>query len=211
MYPCMKLKHLEQRLQDISMFDKPKIVLEQYVTPSHLGSHMLYTIQSQYGDIEGKLVADLGSGCGALSIGAAVLNASLVTGFEIDEDAIEIFQENCQDHELTNIEVIQCDVLKDIPSRFNKAFDTVLMNPPFGTKNNAGTDMKFLDTALRLSNNVVYSLHKTSTRSFILKHTESLGVKAEVLAELHYDLPSTYKFHKKKSVDIEVDFYKFSV
>ena len=31
----------------------------------------------------------------------------------------------------------------------------------------------------------------------------------QVLAELRYDLPSTYKFHKKASVDIEVDFIRF--
>lgn len=45
-----------------------------------------------------------------------------------------------------------------------KAFDSVLMNPPFGTKHNAGIDMRFLETAIKLSNNAVYSLHKTSTR-----------------------------------------------
>lgn len=45
MFPCLKLKHLEERLQCISEFEKPKLLLEQYVTPSHLGSHMLYTIQ----------------------------------------------------------------------------------------------------------------------------------------------------------------------
>lgn len=48
--------------------------------------------------------------------------------------------------------------------RFGQKFDTVLMNPPFGTKHNAGTDMKFLDTAFKISNKAVYSLHKTSTR-----------------------------------------------
>ncbi|CAG9856432.1 unnamed protein product [Phyllotreta striolata] len=210
MFPCLKLRLLEERLQCISDFQKPKILLEQYVTPSHLGSHMLYTIQSQYGDISGKLVADLGSGCGALTIGAAVLDASLVVGFEIDEDAIKICQENVIEHEISNIDLVQCDVLKYAPSRFNDCFDTVLMNPPFGTKHNAGVDMKFLEIALNLSHNSVYSLHKTSTRKFILKRAESLGVKAEVLAELVYDLPTTYKFHKKKSVDIEVDFYRFT-
>ncbi|KAJ8984226.1 hypothetical protein NQ317_007458 [Molorchus minor] len=212
MFPCLKLKYLEERLQCISEFEKPKILLEQYVTPSHLGSHMLYTIQvSQYGDIDGKLVADLGSGCGALSVGAGVLDASLVIGFEIDSDALDIFTENIIDHELTNVDAVQCDVLKHLPNRFDKTFDTVLMNPPFGTKHNAGIDMKFLETALRLSKNSVYSLHKTSTRNHVLKYAESLGAKGEVLAELHYDLPSTYKFHKKHSVDIEVDFYRFII
>lgn len=48
-------------------------------------------------------------------------------------------------------------------------------------------------------------------RNHILKVASSLGVKAEVLAELKYDLPSTYKFHKRKSVDIDVDLYRFVV
>jgi len=30
----------------------------------------------------------------------------------------------------------------------------------------------------------------------------------EVLAELRWDIPQLYKFHKKKSVDIEVDFIR---
>lgn len=75
-------------------------------------------LQSQYGDLTSKLVADLGSGCGALSIGAAVLDAALVIGFEIDFDALDIFSENVDDHELTNIDAVQCDVLKDIPDRY---------------------------------------------------------------------------------------------
>lgn len=210
MFPCLKLRKIEETLQQVSDFKKPKIKLEQYVTPAHLGSHMLYTIQSQYGDISGKLVADLGCGCGGLSIGAAILDASLVIGFEIDTDALDIFKDNITDHELENVDVVQCDV-RNLPEKFYKKFDTVLMNPPFGTKNNEGIDKQFLDVALKLSKNVVYSLHKTTTRKHMLKYAESLGVKAEVLAELHYNLPSTYKFHKKSSVDIEVDFYKFSV
>lgn len=211
MFPCLKLKYLEERLQCISEFEKPKILLEQYITPPHLSSHILYTVQSQYGDIDSKIVADLGSGCGALTIGAAVLGASFVIGFEIDEEAIDICLGNIAEQELTNIDIVQCDVLSGIPSRFYKCFDTVLMNPPFGTKHNAGIDTKFLETAFKLSKNVVYSLHKTSTRKHILKYAESLGSKAEVLAELNYDLVSTYKFHKKKSVDIQVDFYKFTL
>uniref|UniRef100_A0A671P849 Uncharacterized protein n=1 Tax=Sinocyclocheilus anshuiensis TaxID=1608454 RepID=A0A671P849_9TELE len=30
------------------------------------------------------------------------------------------------------------------------------------------------------------------------------------LTELRYDLPASYKFHKKKSVDIQVDFIRFT-
>ena len=34
---------------------------------------------------------------------------------------------------------------------------------------------------------------------------------ADVLAELRYDLPATMRFHKQKSVDIEVDLWRFEV
>jgi predicted RNA methylase len=38
----------------------------------------------------------------------------------------------------------------------------------------------------------------------------SQGYKIEVLAELRYELPKVHKFHKSKSIDIEVDLYRFS-
>lgn len=105
----------------------------------------------------------MGCGCGALTVGAAVLNAALVIGFDIDPSALEIFKNNMENHELSNVDAILCDVTK-IPQSFDKQFDTVIMNPPFGTKHNAGLDEKFLEVALRLSSHSVYSLHKTSTR-----------------------------------------------
>lgn len=85
------------------------------------------------------------------------------------------------------------------------------MNPPFGTKHNAGIDMKFLEIGTKLARKAVYSLHKTSTRNYVLKKGIQLGTKAKVIAELRYDLPHVYKFHKKASVDIEVDFIRFEL
>lgn len=85
------------------------------------------------------------------------------------------------------------------------------MNPPFGTKNNAGIDMKFLQVAIRLSTSAVYSLHKRSTRDYVLSKAAQFGAKGTVVAELRYDLPRAYKFHKKASVDIDVDFIRFEL
>lgn len=42
-----------------------------------------------------------------------------------------------------------------------------------------------------------------------MKVCSDWGVQADVIAELRYDIPATYKHHKKKSMDIEVDFYRF--
>lgn len=88
----MKLKHLEEYLQCVDTFEKPKILLEQYATPSHIAGCMLHTIQTKYGDIQNKLVADLGSGCGMLSIGSFLLGAQLTVGFELDAAAVKVVQ-----------------------------------------------------------------------------------------------------------------------
>ncbi|RXN23229.1 C-X-C chemokine receptor type 1-like protein [Labeo rohita] len=133
----------------------------------------------------------------------------LCVGFDIDEDALDIFKGNVEDFELSNIDMVQCDVCS-IGSTYAKKFDTVIMNPPFGTKHNQGIDMQFLRTAISMASTAVYSLHKTSTRDHIQKKANDWKVKMEVIAELRYDLPASYKFHKKKSVDIQVDFIRFT-
>lgn len=48
-------------------------------------------------------------------------------------------------------------------------------------------------------------------RAYVLKTATECGAKGTVLAELRYDLPATFKFHKKSSVDINVDFIRFEV
>ncbi|XP_041117850.1 rRNA N6-adenosine-methyltransferase METTL5 [Polyodon spathula] len=207
----MKLKELESCLQQVDVFEEPKLLLEQYPTRPHIAACMLYTIHNTFDDIENKLVADLGCGCGVLSVGAAMLDAGLCVGFDIDKDALEVFRNNVEQFELPNIDMIQYDVCLLQSDRFSKRFDTVIMNPPFGTKRNKGMDMQFLRTALDMATGAVYSLHKTSTREHIQKKAHDWKVKMEVIAELRYDLPASYKFHKKKSVDIEVDFIRFSM
>lgn len=90
--------------------------------------------------------------------------------------------------------------------------DVVLLNPPFGTKKgNKGIDMLFLMQAARLAGQSIYSFHKTSTRTHILKVTAGWGLKGEVLAEMVFELPKMYKAHRKESVDIQVDLWRFVV
>ncbi|KAM4561444.1 rRNA N(6)-adenosine-methyltransferase METTL5 isoform 3-T3 [Fundulus diaphanus] len=160
----MKLKELESCLQQVDTFEEPKILLEQYPTSPHIAACMLYTIHNTFDDIEGKLVADLGCGCGVLSIGASMLDAGLCVGFDVDEDALEIFRRNAEEFELSNVDLLQCDLFHLEAEAYAQKFDTVIMNPPFGTKHNQGMDMKFLRAALTMANTAVYSLHKTSTR-----------------------------------------------
>lgn len=204
----MKLKQLEQNLQQVEGFEEPKILLEQYATRPHIAACMLHTISDTFGDLEDKLIADLGCGCGVLSIGSVMLGAGAVIGFDLDSDALDQFSQNIEDFEIDNIDIINANI-NSIGDEWNNKFDTVIMNPPFGTKHNKGLDMIFLQRAIRMASTAVYSLHKTSTREHILKKASDWGVRPQVVAELKYDLPSTYKHHKKQSLDIHVDFIRF--
>lgn len=40
---------------------------------------------------------------------------------------------------------------------------------------------------------------------YLFKQAEEWGVDITVLAQLRFDIPATYKFHKRRSVDVEVD------
>ncbi|KAI0223949.1 Methyltransferase-like protein 5 [Lamellibrachia satsuma] len=209
----LKLKELQSHLQDVDVFDEPKILLEQYPTTPHIAACMLHTIQSRYGDIQDKLVADLGCGCGVLSIGAAMLQCGGCVGFDIDADALAICSTNLEEFEISNVDLVEMDLDGEhsmLHTRWSHAFDTVIMNPPFGTKKNKGIDMLFLKQALDMSHTAVYSLHKTATRTHVSKKAAEWGVSMEVMAELRFDLPATYKFHKQRSVDIGVDLIRFA-
>lgn len=82
------------------------------------------------------------------------------------------------------------------------------MNPPFGTRH-AGIDTTFVLKGMEYAN-VVYSLHKSSTRDHFERLAENHNFTFEVIAELKYDIPKTFKFHKEKSKDIYVDLLRFT-
>ncbi|KAI5481059.1 methyltransferase like 5 [Pseudohyphozyma bogoriensis] len=230
----MKLKELESELQPLKGFAAPKRELEQYVTNPHLASRMIFNAESGFGDIDEKDILDLGCGCAVLSIACVMLGANSVLSVDADPDALAIAKENIASLEMEeNIDLINAVIpnpgaeLKTASAsteataaltagvpifdyeNLDRTFDTVVMNPPFGTWN-AGIDMVFLEIACKLAGTAVYSLHKSSTRDYILKKAKSLGFTGEVLAQMKYALPKTMAFHKAKTLDIEVDFFRFS-
>jgi len=134
-----------------------------------------------------------------------------VLGVEIDSAALATAMENIEEMELRDeVEVVQARIDERTTSaldRLDGRFDTVVSNPPFGTKT-AGIDMVFLQRAMRIAP-TVYSLHKSSTRDCILKRARALGFDGVVLARMRYDLPATMRMHTQRSKDIEVDFWRF--
>ncbi|DBB01542.1 TPA: hypothetical protein ACH3X1_000191 [Trebouxia sp. C0004] len=147
-----------------------------------------------------------------LSIGAAMLGSLHVVAIDIDEDALHTAQSNCEKFEGLQIDLVQCNISQLQRGSVSLWADVVIMNPPFGTRRK-GADLEFLRAAFQISKGSVYSLHKSSTRQYIEKIAmQQLKAKsAEVLAQLRYDLPPTFAFHKQKSRDIEVDLWRFEV
>ena len=76
---------------------------------------------------------------------------SHVVGLDIDPDALEIAQENVDELEISSIDFMLVDLSARPPGFMDRKFDTVIMNPPFGTKSNKGIDMLFLKTGIEVS------------------------------------------------------------
>ncbi|CAJ1951721.1 unnamed protein product [Sphenostylis stenocarpa] len=203
----MKLKQLEGLLGGLQQFPQPKVELEQYPTGPHIASRMLFTAENSFGDVSDKVVADFGCGCGTLGVAAALLSAAHVLSIDIDPESLEIASVNAEELEL-DMDFIQSNVL-DLGWR-GPIVDTVIMNPPFGTRKK-GADLDFLSVALKVASEAVYSLHKTSTRDHVKRTAlrDFNASSAEVICELRFDVPKMYKFHKKKEVDIAVDLWRF--
>lgn len=163
----LNYKQIQHSPLTLIIKDEPKIQFEQYPTTPHLAARMLYTADTVYNDIEDKSIGDFGSGCGILSIAANILGAGWVcfesvmyfilkpynrysVGFDIDPDAIKIAQENSDQFEVC-IDFVNTDLLHAKLERFQGKLDTIIMNPPFGTKNNKGIDMLMLKKAIDVS------------------------------------------------------------
>ncbi|KRH92129.1 putative RNA methylase, partial [Pseudoloma neurophilia] len=195
----MKLKEIKIALSQLKSFECPKIKLEQYITPSELSATMIHTISTVYDDITDKKILDLCGGTGMLGINAMFYDPESVTNLDIDKDALDICRENCKLMDC-NIELIETDFRK---YQFEGViFDVCLLNPPFGMQKK-GIDIEAIEFALKYCK-TVYVLHSNKTRDFYMKKFKNI----EIIAEMKYDLPSTYKFHKKKNVTIDVDLYR---
>ena len=59
-------------------------------------------------------MADLGVGCGVLSVGACMLGAGHVTGFDVDADALDIARQNFAQFEIDNYDLVQTDVVNSL-------------------------------------------------------------------------------------------------
>ena len=167
-------------------FYQPKPELEQYSTPVDIVAEMIKLANSQ-GDLSGNVV-DLGCGTGRLAIGAALLGAE-VTGYEIDDDALELAKNYSKKNNL-EIEWINLAI-----ENINKKYDTVLMNPPFGSQR-PGADRAFLKKSLEIGTKI-WTIHMAETKNFVKDFVEKNS--GEIITAYEFDFPikNSMPFHTK--------------
>lgn len=152
------------------------------------------------GDLAGRRVLDAGCGNGVLGIAAKLLGAAEVIGVDLDPSAVRIAERNAK---RAGVDIVWREA--EI-STVQGPFDTVLMNPPFGSQTRHA-DLPFLDTALSVAS-VVYSFHNGVTEEFVRRRIESRGGRVTDRLAYAFPLPRTFRFHRDEVRRIPVVLFR---
>jgi putative methylase len=193
----VKKKDLEIALAKVPGFKDPDASLEQYPTSAAIAADMLFNAYSN-GDIEGMKVMDLGCGTGMLSLGAWMLGAGTVVGYDVDTNALAVAVE-CARSFGSDVVFREADV-----GEVDEKADTVVMNPPFGCQARRA-DRVFLDKAMS-SADCIYSIHKAETLEFVTETATERGRRVIYNKVYKYEIPHTFSFHRdvKRTIDVVV-------
>lgn len=191
----MRKRDLEIGLQALEGFTDPDPALEQYMTPATIAADILFTAYSN-GDVEGMKVVDLGCGTGMFSIGAWMLGAGMVVGFDVSPGALEVARLNAV---RTGADVdFRLSDVRDV----SEGADTVFMNPPFGCQTR-NADRAFLEKAMECAE-CVYSIHMAGTLDFVEGFCEERGRRVTWHKTYKYEIPHMFSFHKKAKMSVDV-------
>jgi putative methylase len=186
--PLKKIQ-LERILQSLEAVPSPRPDIEQYPTPAGIAAELAYVAHGN-GDIAGGRVLDAGCGNGILGIAAKLLGAADVVGVDIDPMAIQVAARNAK-RVRVEVDWRHADVRS-----VEGPFDTVLMNPPFGSQTRHA-DLPFLDHALSVGR-VVYSFHNAVTEDFLVQRIEDRGARLTQRMGYEFPLPRTFHFQREE-------------
>lgn len=182
-------------MERVPAFEDPDASLEQYPTPATIAADIVFDAYRN-GDIAGMKVMDLGCGTGIFSIGAWLMGAGMVVGYDVSERAVAAARV-CAEGFGAEIEFKVSDV-RDV----EEGADTVLMNPPFGSQRR-GADRPFLDKAMDSAERI-YSIHMANTLGFLGEYVGERGRRISSYKIYKYDIPHTFSFHTKAKQTVEI-------
>jgi putative methylase len=191
-------------LSKLAVFEKPKLMSEQYATDSESAAEAMW-FAFMNGDIEGKAVADFGSGTGLLGIAALLLGAKKVYFVDSDSDALAICSQNI---EAAGVDAAGAKIVHSDVGKFHESVDTVIENPPFGTKK-AHADREFLVAAFK-SAAVIYSFHKIETTDFVRQIGRDSGFTVSNIIPFEIQLKKTHEFHKSRMKWVKVGLFRMA-
>ncbi|MBT3865851.1 methyltransferase [Candidatus Woesearchaeota archaeon] len=181
----MKKKDVEIILSGLATFEKQHLDLEQYQTESHIAADLLWHAFMS-GDIEKKVIADLGCGNGVFGIGALLLGAKEVLFLDVDGDAIKVARANVLAVERIVGKKLSKSFSHSDVNKFSKKVDTVIQNPPFGVRK-THADKPFLLRAMKNSSRI-YSFHKLDTARFVESFVKDEGWGVRLVKKYKFPL-----------------------
>ncbi|MCL4452543.1 MAG: METTL5 family protein [Candidatus Thermoplasmatota archaeon] len=167
--------------------------MEQYPTDAGTAATILMEAYLD-GNIDGKNVIDLGTGSGIFAIGAGYIGAATCTGIDVDEKMIQLAEHNCGKLQC------KCNFIKTGVSALTGSYDTVIMNPPFGSVIKHD-DLPFIKKAVEIGTNI-YSIHNISSYEFISGlYSKYLNIIRKT--RIFIRVPMIYPHHKYRYKEIE--------
>ena len=131
------------------------------------------------------------------------MGANSSIGVDVDDDSINLANGVKDKLDLPNLNFIASDI-----DDFNESMnvDTVFQNPPFGSQKNAdsGQDLKFVQKAIGLNCEVIYSFHMQSTEEFLIKYYDDNGLEITHIFRYEFPIPKIYDFHTKEKQNVDV-------
>jgi release factor glutamine methyltransferase len=118
-----------ERADPCSLFGLDLLVAPRVLHPRHFISSQLLARQVLMLDLDGKTVADIGTGSGILGLLAA-RSGAMVTAVDLNPAAVACATGNAQRNGLADrVSTIESDVFERVPAEAR--FDFVITNPPF--------------------------------------------------------------------------------
>ncbi|MBI2138896.1 methyltransferase [Candidatus Woesearchaeota archaeon] len=191
---------LARALSALRWLESPKVRLEQYITDSEQAASVIWGAYMRE-HIAGKVIADLGCGSGVLGIGCMLLGAKKVYFVDKDIEALNLAKENASSAKSE----CECIFFLGDVSEFGEKVDTVVMNPPFGTKSEHA-DKSFLERAFSLASSV-YSFHKSSTKAFIAQLAHLSRFSVNEIKDIRLPIKASMPFHRRKTKAVEVSIF----